>query len=318
MENNLKIFKLRNKVEKLVFLEQLLHSFLNTSVEIISKNQENLSLYREWLEIKTLPHNVNIRYSTPCKNIHKTKVEKRIYTDFIPGIPQQSKFVTYILLDQIDDELISNVAVNLFSVSNSNAEVIFNSLELSNAELFLKKLHFPKLHTDISGGKQLNGVAGGYFELFDLGKGIIKSKKLSLDSFPTSHLKLCVDAYNKNFYGVIDGLVYIPSTKYGLLMDNFANEFSNACSLPILSELVKSEDLKEQKKLQKISDRHKNMIGAFRCSSPDNIRNKVILLLDDVWASGATMLETALYLYSLGAKNIFALVIAKKDRFFIP
>ena len=305
-------------MEKLTFLEQLLHSFLNTSVEIISKNQEILSLYREWLEIKTLPHNIDIRYSTPDKLGNKTLSEKSIYTDFVPSIPKHPELETYVLLDQIDDELINNVGINLFSISEYITEVNFNSLELSNAESFLKKLHFPKLHTDISEEKELNGVAGGYFELFDLGKGIIKSKKLSLDSFPASHLKLCVNAYNKNFYGVIDGIVYIPSTKYGLLMDNFALEFSNACGLPILSDLLKNDSLKEQKKLQKVSDRHKNLKGAFRCSSPDNIRNKVILLLDDVWASGATMLETALYLYSLGAKNIFALVIAKKDRFFIP
>lgn len=53
------------------------------------------------------------------------------------------------------------------------------------------------------------------------------------------------------------------------------------------------------------------MIGAFGVADPEAIKGKNIILVDDVFTSGATMNEAAHQLKDFGAKNIIGLVVAK-------
>ena len=53
------------------------------------------------------------------------------------------------------------------------------------------------------------------------------------------------------------------------------------------------------------------MHGAFAVPRLAAVRNKTIILIDDVSTSGATLSEAARTLKQAGAKKIFALVVAK-------
>ena len=57
--------------------------------------------------------------------------------------------------------------------------------------------------------------------------------------------------------------------------------------------------------------RTKNVRNAFEVISPENIQNKRIVLIDDVFTTGATLTECAKALEKAGAKSVDALTIAR-------
>lgn len=64
----------------------------------------------------------------------------------------------------------------------------------------------------------------------------------------------------------------------------------------------------------KVNDRKirlKNVHGLFACSYPDNVKDRNILLIDDVCTTGATLNECAKVLKQSGASKVSALVIAR-------
>lgn len=74
--------------------------------------------------------------------------------------------------------------------------------------------------------------------------------------------------------------------------------------------LIKEKATKDQVDLES-NERIKNINGAFKCLEPDKIFDKKILLIDDVYTTGATMQECARILKETGAKEIIGLAIAK-------
>ncbi len=318
MLDKVSVYRVGDKIGKLFFLDKLLFSFSGISVEIVSKNSDLSVLYKTWLDYMGCHNTLKICYSTG-ESRKNFSVQKRVYTDIYLNMDISTEVESFILLDKIDEEFIlknEKFLKNYFLDFLHGFDAQLDPDELCESSYFLKNQYFPRLSIKLSNGKTLTGFAGGYFELFHLGSDVIKTKISGSKKFPEGLLELCVLAYKKNFAGLVDGIVYIPSTKYGVLMDSFAREFSSNCNLPILSALEKKHDLMEQKKLDKLSRRYQNMSEAFRCRLPGSVPGKSILLLDDVWASGATMSKTSEYLYSLGAKKVYALAIVKKDRQF--
>ena len=54
-----------------------------------------------------------------------------------------------------------------------------------------------------------------------------------------------------------------------------------------------------------------NVKDAFAFNNPEEIKGKTILLIDDIFDSGATIKEIGKYLSNLGALKIAPLVIAR-------
>lgn len=59
------------------------------------------------------------------------------------------------------------------------------------------------------------------------------------------------------------------------------------------------------------ADRLRGPLNSFRCLNPEGVKNRKILLVDDVYTTGATMQECAKVLRKAKAKEIIGLVIAK-------
>ena len=57
--------------------------------------------------------------------------------------------------------------------------------------------------------------------------------------------------------------------------------------------------------------RKENVKNAFICQNPGIIKNKIVLLIDDVHTTGSTMNESAKTLKIAGAQHIWGIVIAK-------
>lgn len=97
------------------------------------------------------------------------------------------------------------------------------------------------------------------------------------------------------------------SEKIGSLLASYYN-----ISL-INNVLIRNKKTEAQAKIQNREKRQENLKEAFNISrkSNFNLQNKSIILLDDVYTSGATLEEAAKVLKSAGAKRIIGLVIAK-------
>lgn len=75
--------------------------------------------------------------------------------------------------------------------------------------------------------------------------------------------------------------------------------------------LKRIKNTKQQAKARKSNERKENVAGAFKIINPDEIKNRNIILIDDVYTSGATASEAARVFKENGAKKIVVLVVAK-------
>ena len=79
---------------------------------------------------------------------------------------------------------------------------------------------------------------------------------------------------------------------------------------PVLSDiLVKNIDNKRQSTLH-VNDRKSNVLGFYKIKHPEKIKNKVVLLVDDICTTGATINECSKKLKENGAKKVLVITIA--------
>ncbi len=74
--------------------------------------------------------------------------------------------------------------------------------------------------------------------------------------------------------------------------------------------IYKNKDTISQARLTNKNKRLKNLIGAFSIKNSKEIKNKTIIIIDDVTTTGGTMLEIMKILNKSGAKKIIGLAVA--------
>jgi ComF family protein len=90
-----------------------------------------------------------------------------------------------------------------------------------------------------------------------------------------------------------------------------AKELANLQKVKLLEGvLVKTKNVPPQTFLQ-LKEREKNVRGAFRVVKKEKIKDRVVLLVDDVYTTGSTVRECSLVLKEAGAKEVKALTIAQ-------
>ncbi len=85
---------------------------------------------------------------------------------------------------------------------------------------------------------------------------------------------------------------------------------SKKLGLSYLEGLKRIKNTKPQVGL-KGQDRHQNIKGAFALDTQHKIQNTNVLLIDDVWTTGATLKECCYMLKRAGAKKVWALTLAR-------
>ena len=114
----------------------------------------------------------------------------------------------------------------------------------------------------------------------------------------------------------VDYIVFIPSSKKAMKDRGFnqceylAKEINKQLNISICKDIIKNKSIKEQKLLSR-EERYKNIKDAFSLISDKNIRNKRLLLIDDVMTTGATLYECEKMLIKNGALSIKMLTVAK-------
>lgn len=157
-----------------------------------------------------------------------------------------------------------------------------------------------------------DGIAASYYGVSSVGSAIHRSKYENGGDFPDFLLTAALRAFYKTYGSVkFDLVCYIPPTKSGNLVKNFAVKFSAATNIPVSHALIKVRETQEQKIFQNGYSKKDNVKDAFDFADPDGLKGKTILLIDDIYDSGATLKEVGNMFTRLGAKWIVPLVIAK-------
>jgi ComF family protein len=93
--------------------------------------------------------------------------------------------------------------------------------------------------------------------------------------------------------------------------EEIARELSRLLKIPLMVDcLIKIRVTKDQVELSE-KERLENVKGAFFVKNKEKIKGKNLLLVDDVFTTGATMKEAARVLKEAGAKKIVGIVVAK-------
>lgn len=74
--------------------------------------------------------------------------------------------------------------------------------------------------------------------------------------------------------------------------------------------LLKNKETLHQAKIKNRNERLKNLIGSYSVKNTELIKNRNIILIDDVTTTGATLNEAKKILKSSGAKKIIAFTVA--------
>lgn len=171
--------------------------------------------------------------------------------------------------------------------------------------------YFPELVVENSKSNLINGVAGSYYGTSNVGACIHRCKYEQGGDFPDSLLKLTLRAFRKQYNNKeFDLILYVPPTLSGNLVKNFAYRISKVLKIPISDQLKKIRETDAQKVFQNGPLKKDNVAGVFTISD-GNVIGKSILLIDDIYDSGATIKEIGKMLTEAGATEIAPLVIAK-------
>ncbi|MBU0476639.1 ComF family protein, partial [Patescibacteria group bacterium] len=93
--------------------------------------------------------------------------------------------------------------------------------------------------------------------------------------------------------------------------EELAKELSEKLEIPLLANcLIKIKTTFPQVELSE-KQREENVKGVFACRNKEKIVGKKILLVDDVYTTGATMEEAARVLKKSGARKVWGLALAR-------
>lgn len=177
--------------------------------------------------------------------------------------------------------------------------------DYTQEEVLVIKEHLAKC------SRLVNGYAASYYGVSNVGAALHRSKYENGGDFPYFLLKKTLSVFGKKLKGVhFDLLLYVPPTKSGDLVKNFAIKFAHVIGVPLSHDLIKICATQEQKMFQNKYGKQENVAGVFDIDE-DIVRGKTIILLDDIYDSGATLKEIGKILTQKGAKCIVPLVIAK-------
>ncbi len=128
------------------------------------------------------------------------------------------------------------------------------------------------------------------------------------------------DSVKENFSEIsFDAVTYVPMTKRSTREREYnqsmllAKEVAEILDIPFCTLLIKTQETKPQKK-QSARQRKVNLYGAFDVTDKEFVKDKAILLIDDVKTTGSTLNECSKMLKIYGASAVYCGVLAITKR----
>ncbi len=156
------------------------------------------------------------------------------------------------------------------------------------------------------------GWSLSYHGWSNIGKLVRASKYENGGPFSLSLAKRAAELIKTRYpLNKINGVVSIPPTKSGLLVETFARRVAGLLNLEYLPLLTKVRSTKEQKKLTNRAQKTENVKGAFSVSNHQYVNGRVLLLIDDIYDSGCMLREASETLMKAGVEAVFPLTITR-------
>ncbi len=156
------------------------------------------------------------------------------------------------------------------------------------------------------------GWSLSYHGWSNVGKLVRASKYENAGPFSLSLAKRAVELIKTRYpLNKIDGIVSIPPTKSGLLVEMFARRVAGLLNLEYLPLLTKVRSTQQQKKLTNRAQKTENVKGAFSITNSQYAKGRVLLLIDDIYDSGCMLREVSETLMKAGVKAVYPLTITR-------
>jgi len=126
-----------------------------------------------------------------------------------------------------------------------------------------------------------------------------------------------IELINKNLKNitVVDFLVPVPPSNLNRAFQpvyKIVEELSKNTTVPLLKNLVSKTNIEELKSITNPARREAILRQSLQLNSNINIKNKTILLIDDVYRSGATVRAVTDLLYNQAkVKSVYVLTMTK-------
>ncbi len=145
-----------------------------------------------------------------------------------------------------------------------------------------------------------------------IGRLVRASKYEDAGPFAQSLVLRAVDVIRTRYpLDSINGIVSIPPTRSGMLVETFARQVADLLGLEYLSVLTKVRQTQEQKSLSNWLQKADNVKNAFVVHFPEQVAGHTLLLIDDIYDSGYMLREVGLTLMQAGAKAIYPITITR-------
>lgn len=144
---------------------------------------------------------------------------------------------------------------------------------------------------------------------------IMKFKYNGCKTFAKPLANMLVDFYSRSDI-LANVVTYVPMPAKRLKQRGYnqsyelCREFSMMTGIPMIDVLERTFETNKQATLN-ASQRAENIKGQFKVINRDLVKNKEILIIDDVLTTGATANECAKVLNKAGAMNVCVLTLAK-------
>lgn len=146
--------------------------------------------------------------------------------------------------------------------------------------------------------------------------GVIKSMVLGLKYHNKKYYSLALGRYMalcfKSEFLPCDVVTCVPLCEMRFKQRGYnqaellAREFANSIQKPFADNfLIRTKETPTQTQLNG-KQRRENMVDAFKAINKKEIKNKIIVIIDDIYTTGATINECATTLKKAGAKAVYA------------
>lgn len=182
----------------------------------------------------------------------------------------------------------------------------------------------PYCNTCKSARHPFDGVVSSYFYSHGVNRAIIEHKfNFNFNNSKTLAIelsRLLQNVLKDNMLPI--HIVPIPSDRkriwargYDPLLE-IAEEISATSGFPLLTDvLVKHKNIPQQSTISSVRQRMRNVRGCFSVKNKEHLKDKAVVLLDDVYTTGATTRECAKILRRNGCKYILIATVAISETF---
>jgi ComF family protein len=142
--------------------------------------------------------------------------------------------------------------------------------------------------------------------------GYIEELSVPLSLLILNHLQIIDCQIDKSFIIVPVPMHIKKKRRRGFNQsEEISKIISSSTTIPLSTTLIKTKETKPQMELNR-AERIENIKDCFEIKDKNEIGNKTILLIDDVYTTGTTMDQCAKVLKENGAREVWGLTVARE------